>query len=178
MFKTRPSWHGRIEAHHSDLTYSFVSLTISAVNQAHNHRYQLASRVGTCMPSTKLRSTTSTPATKSANVGTPLPFAPRTPARPFVDAQTAAPVSKGATPADVNALYKAPATQSSSNVLGDPTQNLQTFLLQNLALFTKEGTFPRAPARVCTCFMSARKVQRPESSAVLRPTILQHQLIE
>jgi hypothetical protein len=92
------------------------------------------------MPSTKLRSTTDTRVTKSPDVGA-LPFAPRTPARPFVDAETTTPISRVATIANVKALYKAPAKQSPSNVSGDPTQNLQSFLLQDLALFTKEATY-------------------------------------
>jgi hypothetical protein len=91
--------------------------------------------------STKSKGTTGTPAKKTANVGTPLPFAPRAPARPFVDPEAKTVLSKKATLADVKALYKKPAVQSPSNVLGDPTQNLQTFTLENLAQFTKEATY-------------------------------------
>jgi PLD-like domain len=71
-----------------------------------------------------------------------LPFAPKTPARPFVDLE-AVQKKPATTPtaADVQKTYKAPTKQSKSNVLGDPTQNLQTFELKDLALFTKEATF-------------------------------------
>ncbi|HZS55485.1 MAG TPA: hypothetical protein VFA65_13885 [Bryobacteraceae bacterium] len=64
------------------------------------------------------------------------------PARPFVDPEA---VSKTAhrppTLKDVQTHYKAPPKQSPSNVLGDPTQNLQTFTLNDLAKFTKEGSY-------------------------------------
>jgi phosphatidylserine/phosphatidylglycerophosphate/cardiolipin synthase-like enzyme len=84
-------------------------------------------------------------ATKKASASTTptLPFSPRTPARPFVDPELVekiAPESQ-ATAEGVAEAYKAPATQSASNVTGDPKQNLQTFSLNDLALFTKEGTF-------------------------------------
>jgi len=73
-----------------------------------------------------------------------LPFAPRTPARPFLDAQLI-PKNKtdGKPPtiADVQSSYEAPPKQSPSNVLGDPTQNLQTFTLNDLAQYTKESTY-------------------------------------
>ena len=71
-----------------------------------------------------------------------LPFAPRVPARPFIDPH-ALPITprRQATTADVRRAYAAPAQQSPSNVTGDPTQSLQTFHLNDLALFTKEGAF-------------------------------------
>jgi hypothetical protein len=43
--------------------------------------------------------------------------------------------------ADVQASYAAPKQQSASNVLGDPTQTLQTFILSELAQYTKEGAY-------------------------------------
>lgn len=74
-----------------------------------------------------------------------LPFAPGIPARPFVDqtALSASVTDKGppATLKDVAVAYAAPKKQSQSNVLGDPTQNLQTFTLNDLALFTKEQSY-------------------------------------
>ncbi len=78
--------------------------------------------------------------------GPSLPFAPGIPARPFVDPH-AIPQSvlEGPPPPvtvqDVNIAYAAPAEQSQSNVLGDPTKNLQTFTLNDLALFTKEQSY-------------------------------------
>jgi hypothetical protein len=41
----------------------------------------------------------------------------------------------------VKAAYHAPPTQSPSNVLGDPTQSLQTLTLNDLAKFTKEAAY-------------------------------------
>ena len=46
-----------------------------------------------------------------------------------------------ATAAAVAQSYAAPTTRSPANVTGDPTQNLQTFKLEDLAPFTKEGVF-------------------------------------
>jgi len=84
----------------------------------------------------------SSKATKKNPAAETLPFSPQTPARPFVDPEAVTKKTKKApTAADVEAAYKAPATQSPSNVLGDPTQNLQTFLLADLAEFTKEAAF-------------------------------------
>ncbi len=75
--------------------------------------------------------------------GSALPFAPKTPARPFLDPHVvlAATSKRPPTLGDVQAAYAPPSQQSQSNVLGDPTQNLQTFSLNDLALFTKEGVF-------------------------------------
>jgi hypothetical protein len=71
-----------------------------------------------------------------------LPFAPRIPARPFLDPESiaSAPAHK-ATTGDVQKHYRKPAQPSASNVTGDPTQNLQTFTLPELAQFTREGVF-------------------------------------
>jgi hypothetical protein len=44
-------------------------------------------------------------------------------------------------PAAFKVSYAKPAKQSESNVVGDPTQNLQTFHLQDLAQYTKEKTY-------------------------------------
>ncbi len=90
-----------------------------------------------------------------------LPFAPGVPARPFVDLQ-AVPASAlaGPPPAptvkDVQVAYAAPAKQSQSNVLGDPTQNLQTFTLQDLALFTKEQSYSTAASKDVHLFYVGR----------------------
>jgi hypothetical protein len=86
----------------------------------------------------------STPLTKS----TALPFAPTAPARPFLDphivrsqAISKAADTKSAALAAIQRDYAKPATQSPSNVLGDPTQSLQTFTLSDLAQYTKEGSY-------------------------------------
>ena len=72
-----------------------------------------------------------------------LPFAPGVPARPFTDphAVPADALRPPATQEDVAIAYAKPNVQSPSNVVGDPTQNLQTFTLQDLALFTREQSF-------------------------------------
>jgi hypothetical protein len=78
------------------------------------------------------------------SAGTKLPFAPGIPVRPFVDPDAVAePTTSTTAPtlADVQKAYAAPKKQSQSNVLGDPTQNLQTFTLNDLALFTKEQAY-------------------------------------
>jgi hypothetical protein len=80
--------------------------------------------------------------TPISDPGTALPFAPRTPARLFVDPHSLdKSLSNAPTLANVHTLYQPPAVQSPSNVLGDPTQNLQMFSLGDLAQFTKEATF-------------------------------------
>jgi hypothetical protein len=96
------------------------------------------------MPTKAKTPAKSTPNLKNAK----LPFAPREPARPFPDPQLltrkADPkvVSKGAaTIRDVQRSYAKPAKQSPSNVLGDPTQSLQTFTLTDLAQYTKEAAY-------------------------------------
>ena len=76
-----------------------------------------------------------------ATTATTLPFAPLTPARPFIDPNAVASPPKPGTTAEVQKAYAKPDTKSQSNVTGDPTQNLQKFTLNDLALFTKEGTF-------------------------------------
>ncbi len=93
---------------------------------------------------TKAKAPVKSPDLKNAT----LPFAPREPARPFPDAQLlsrrADPkiVSKTeATIRDVQRSYAKPAKQSPSNVLGDPTQSLQTFTLADLAQYTKEAAY-------------------------------------
>ncbi len=72
-----------------------------------------------------------------------LPFAPTLPARPFIDphAVPSDALKPPPTDEDVAVTYAKPAVQSRSNVLGDPTQNLQTFTLNDLALFTKEQSY-------------------------------------
>jgi hypothetical protein len=84
-------------------------------------------------------------ASKKATVATSasLPFEPVTPARPFVDPK-AVPLASDLVPgtvANVQDAYAKPDTKSPSNVTGDPTQNLQTFSLTDLAQYTKENTF-------------------------------------
>jgi len=82
-----------------------------------------------------------------------LPFAPRIPARPFPDPQLVTPhrIDRHATPgtaaarskviAAIQKSYAKPTKQSPSNVLGDPTQSLQTFTLPDLAQYTKEAAY-------------------------------------
>src|SRR5580698_3576213 len=78
-----------------------------------------------------------------------LPFAPTVPARAFVDphlltlqaAATKTTATKSTTLAAIQRAYAKPAKQSPSNVLGDPTQSLQTFTLPDLAQYTKEGAY-------------------------------------
>jgi hypothetical protein len=79
---------------------------------------------------------------------TALPFAPTVPARPFLDPHIVSSQSiskaadtKSTTLAAIQRAYAKPATQSPSNVLGDPTQSLQTFTLPDLAQFTKEASY-------------------------------------
>lgn len=78
-----------------------------------------------------------------------LPFAPRVPARPFTDphavpAKVLAGPPPPATTEDVQIAYAKPVVQSPSNCLGDPTQNLQKFTLQDLAVYTKEKCYSTA----------------------------------
>jgi len=77
-----------------------------------------------------------------------LPFAPRETARPFLDphqithSNAAATTGKSSgTLAAIQKSYAKPALQSPSNVLGDPTQSLQTFTLPDLAQYTKEAAY-------------------------------------
>jgi hypothetical protein len=93
------------------------------------------------MPGTKSGATRKPTAKAAVTVGTELPFAPRRPARPFLDAEKASVDKTRSTLANIRKLYKAPPAQSPSNVVGDPTQNLQKFTLQDLAPFTKEATY-------------------------------------
>ena len=93
--------------------------------------------------------------------GPSLPFAPGIPARPFVDKSAIAPeILAGPPPAptvkDVQVAYAAPAVQSESNVLGDPTHNLQTFTLNDLALFTKEQSYSTAASKDVHLFFVGR----------------------
>jgi hypothetical protein len=99
-----------------------------------------------------------TTAKKSVAASNSLPFAPRTPARPFVDPQAikAAYVHNPPTDADVDLAYAAPTNQSQSNVLGDPTQSLQTFTLNDLALFTKEGSYSTTASKDVHLFFVGR----------------------
>jgi hypothetical protein len=97
------------------------------------------------MPPTKPKRRSALADPSSAAARNPsLPFAPRMPARPFVDIQAISKQRKSnrkLTLKDVQSNYAAPARQSPSNVIGDPTQNLQTFVLDDLAGYTKEGTY-------------------------------------
>jgi len=98
------------------------------------------------MPPTKSRRTARL---KNAS----LPFAPTVPARPFPDPQLVTPhrIDRHAVPrtaeakskviAAIQKSYAKPAKQSQSNVLGDPTQSLQTFSLPDLAQYTKEAAY-------------------------------------
>jgi hypothetical protein len=79
---------------------------------------------------------------------TALPFAPTVPARPFLDphqitsAVTPVTIAKPSSAlAAIQKSYAKPIQQSPSNVLGDPTQSLQTFTLPDLAQYTKEAAY-------------------------------------
>jgi hypothetical protein len=97
------------------------------------------------MPTTKSKS----PAKSAARIkSSALPFAPTQPARPFLDPQLLAArvtpkvtATKSSALADIQKAYAKPAKQSPSNVLGDPTQSLQTFTLPDLAQFTREAAY-------------------------------------
>jgi uncharacterized protein (AIM24 family) len=96
------------------------------------------------MPTAKKKAPAKSTKSKAAKATPSLPFAPGVPARPFVDPHAVAKKSapkKNPTVADVKKAYAKPAKQSPSNVLGDPQQNLQTFLLDDIKEFTKEGTY-------------------------------------
>lgn len=90
-----------------------------------------------------------------------LPFAPRVPARPFVDPH-AIPDSvlvgppPPVTEKDVQIAYARPAVQSVSNTLGDPTQNLQRFTLQDLAVYTKEKSYSTTASKDVHLFYVGR----------------------
>jgi hypothetical protein len=72
-----------------------------------------------------------------------LPFAPKEPARPFIDPDAIPPAEEKppATLTEVQENYAPPDQKSTSNVTGDPLQNLQTFTLDDLAKYTREGVF-------------------------------------
>ncbi len=109
-------------------------------------------------------------AKKTASKGVPsaptgadpqLPFAPRVPARPFPDPHAVpnkvlAGPPPPATTEDVKIAYAKPAVQSASNSLGDPTQNLQTFTLQDLAVYTKEKCYSTASSKDVHLFYVGR----------------------
>lgn len=82
----------------------------------------------------------------SADGGAVLPFSPKLPARLFSDPH-AVPRDvirdppPPATVEDVQIAYAAPKQQSTSNTLGDPTQNLQGFTLNDLAGYTREKAY-------------------------------------
>ncbi len=91
---------------------------------------------------------------------TELPFAPHIPSRIFPDAH-AVPADVTATPppatlTDVQQAYAAPATQSESNALGDPTRNLQCFTLHDLAGYTKEKCLSSTASRDVHLFYVGR----------------------
>ena len=52
--------------------------------------------------------------------------------------------------------YAKPAKQSASNTLGDPTQNLQSFTLHDLAVYTKEKTFSTSASKDVHLFYVGR----------------------
>lgn len=95
-----------------------------------------------------------------ASSSTTLPFAPRVPSRLFPDATAISPdvtqVPPPATMADVAKAYAAPDVKSPSNALGDPTQNLQCFSLNDLAQFTKEKCYSSAASRDVHLFYVGR----------------------
>ncbi len=82
---------------------------------------------------------------EAATGGVALPFAPSVPPRLFADPNAVPPHAirkpPPATVADVALAYAAPAEQSASNKLGDPTNNLQNFALKDLAVYTREKAY-------------------------------------
>jgi hypothetical protein len=73
---------------------------------------------------------------------TKLPFAPEIPAPDLSEPETApGPAAPKGTLASVNTAYAAPKKPSAANVIADPAANLQTFTLDDLAQFTKEGVY-------------------------------------
>lgn len=105
--------------------------------------------------------TTKTTAVTQADAHPQLPFAPRVPARPFID-RHAIPdkVLTGPPPPvttkDVQIAYAKPVVQSPSNTLGDPTQNLQKFTLQDLAVYTKEKSYSTTASKDVHLFYVGR----------------------
>jgi hypothetical protein len=90
-----------------------------------------------------------------------LPFAPGIPTRPFIDPNAIpASVTDGPPPAvtlkDVDIAYAAPKKQSASNSLGNPSENLQTFTLHDLAQFTKEKSYSTAASKDVHLFYVGR----------------------
>jgi hypothetical protein len=86
------------------------------------------------------------PKSTSRTTSAALPFAPTVPARPFLDPQeiSSAAITIGKPLSALAAIqkdYAKPAQQSPSNVLGDPTQSLQTFTLKDLEQYTKEAAY-------------------------------------
>ena len=77
--------------------------------------------------------------------GAALPFAPYLSARPFPDPDVVLKKVRRKLPTAqaVQKAYAAPPLdkKSPNNALGDPTQNLQTFALSDLAKFTREGVY-------------------------------------
>lgn len=81
-----------------------------------------------------------------AHSSSSLPFAPGLLARPFVDRHSVpARAIDGPPPPpilrDVQLVYAKPCVQSSSNALGDLTENLQTCTPNDLAVYTEEQTY-------------------------------------
>jgi hypothetical protein len=119
------------------------------------------------MPAKKPKSTSrAKPATSMKNAA--LPFAPVAPARPFLDPQfltpqitslhaaTKAAGTKFTALAAIQKSYAKPAKQSASNALGDPTQSLQTFMLEHLAQYTKEAAYSTIASRDVHLFYVGR----------------------
>lgn len=99
------------------------------------------------------------PTSTNSATNTTLPFKPRTPSRFFEDPEEVPKTKLDSAPPtikDVQSAYKAPAKQSPSNVLGDPTQNLQTFTLNDLATYTKEATFSNDASKDVHLFFVGR----------------------
>jgi hypothetical protein len=88
---------------------------------------------------------------------TQLPFKPTIPA-PDLSEPEAAPraVAKPATLAQVNSEYAAPRKPSAANLVADPTANLQTFTLADLAQFTKEKVYSNDASKDVHLFFVGR----------------------
>jgi len=82
-------------------------------------------------------------AAKPASAKASLPFSPVGPPRLLTEPKPVGAPAEQRPPtlADVQAAYAAPAKQSASSALGNSAQTLQTFVLSDLAQFTKEAAY-------------------------------------
>jgi hypothetical protein len=88
---------------------------------------------------------------------TELPFQPVIPPPALTEPEeTPHPAAKPATLAQVNVAYAAPKKPSPANVVADPAANLQTFVLADLAQFTKEKVYSNDASKDVHLFFVGR----------------------